>query len=112
MSILIPMVDCGIFDVDCKLEDYPGCETCDYGSCYTNDFTIKMVHGDIRVLVDNMYDYAISQDYLMKLFLPNIDKIKLMKEKEFFNWIKEKVEKVVDADEVEVTFIVKEYNND
>lgn len=86
---LLPLVDGGIVKIDTDSECYPGCETCDYGSSYINEFHVQLSTGKIYVKADNMYEFALSDGYLMELILPNIDTIKEMTECGFFKWIEE-----------------------
>lgn len=110
--MLIEMVDGGIEEISNDFYDSPGCETCDYGSSYVSDFTVYMVSGDIKVHIDQMYDYAISEGYLMKLFLENVDSIKAMKEVDFYIWLKQEIEKELkgeyswsNPEELEIDFV-------
>lgn len=98
--MLIEMIDGGIKDIHTDTESYGGCETCDYGSEYINEFTIYLTTGNIDFKVSQMYDYALSEGFMMKLFLSNVDNIKQMTELEFFNWLKAKLESEY-KDEVE-----------
>jgi hypothetical protein len=91
--MLIELLDGGIKDIYTDTESYNGCETCDYGSEYINEFTIYLTKGNIQFKVNQMYDYAVSEDYMMKLFLQNIDEIKQMTELNFFEWLKGNLEK-------------------
>jgi hypothetical protein len=90
--LLIEMINGGIKEIYTDTESYGGCETCDWGSEYINEFTIYLTKGNIQLKVVQMYDYALSEGYMMKLFLENIDGIKQMEEKQFFLWLKEKLE--------------------
>jgi hypothetical protein len=97
-SILVPMVDGGIYDIETDTENWGGCETCDYGSSYINSFTIKLTTGLIYVKIDSMYEYALSEDYMMKLMLRNVPLMAGMTEVEFSEWLKKQVEEEVGAD--------------
>jgi hypothetical protein len=90
--MLIELVDGGIKDIYTDTESYAGCETCDYGSQYINEFTVYLTKGNIQFKVEQMYDYAVSEDYLMKLFLQNVDKIKQLTEIQFYEWLKYNLE--------------------
>ncbi|PKR83516.1 hypothetical protein [Heyndrickxia camelliae] len=91
--MLIELKDGGITEIYTDRESYGGCDTCDWGSQYINEFRVEMTTGNIKVEIDQMYDYAVSEDYLMKLFFTNIDLIKSFTETEFFNWIESQLTK-------------------
>lgn len=86
---LLPLIDGGIVRIETDTECYPGCDTCDYGSSYVNEFYVQLSTGKIYVKAENMYEYALSDGYLMDLILPNVDVIKEKTEHEFFEWIEE-----------------------
>jgi len=86
---LLPLIDGGIVKIETDSEYSPGCETCDYGSLYINDFNVLLSTGNIYVRAENMYEYALSEGYLMELILPNTDLIKGMTERGFFEWVEE-----------------------
>lgn len=89
--MLLKMIDGGILSVKYDSDFWGGCETCDYGSSYINEFNIIMETGRIQIKVNQMYEYALSEDYMMKLILQNVDEIKSKTELEFYQWLKEKV---------------------
>lgn len=60
MAILLPMKDGGIYEIVSDTDSYGGCETCDYGSSYINEFEVHMVSGKIYIEVRNMYEYALN----------------------------------------------------
>jgi hypothetical protein len=90
--MLLPMVDGGILSVDYDSESYGGCDTCDYGSSYIRKFDIGLTTINIHIETEEMYDYAISEyaiseDFMMRMFLHNVDKIRQMTELEFYEWL-------------------------
>lgn len=114
-TVILPMIDGGILEVRTDYESYEGCETCNYGSRYTNEFEIKMTQGTIKVVCSQMYEFPFQKDEeenneedyyvengwgyapwsegdLMKIILPNNDKIKEMTEEEFVEWFKSELE--------------------
>lgn len=107
--MLIELSDGGIKDIYTDTESYGGCDTCDYGSQYINDFTVYLTKGNIQVKIEQMYDYAVSEGYLMKLFLTNLEAIKKFTELDFYNWLKSELEaefkEEVDKIEIETTLI-------
>lgn len=99
--MLIEMVDGGIIEVITDTDVEGGCETCDYGSEYINEFTIQLLSNTIEVKVNEMYEFALSEGYMMELFLKNVEVIKPMTEKDFSHWLKEKVLKEVDSESLQ-----------
>lgn len=91
MEKLIDLKDGFIKEIATDLDSYSGCETCDYGSSYITDMTVYFEFYRLDIKVSQMYDYAISQDYLIKLFLLNVDTIRGLKESEFVHWITAKL---------------------
>lgn len=88
-KILMPMLDGGIVNWEDDREYVPGCPTCDYGSEYINDITITMTKIKIRVVLNQMYEHALSEGDLMRLILPAYEKVKSMTEDGFAAWFKE-----------------------
>lgn len=100
--MLIELTDGGLIEVISSSWDSSGCDTCNYGSSYVNDFTLKLTRGALNVEVDTMYGYALSEGSLMEILLPNIEEIKRMSEESFIEWIKLQVtEKANEDSEVE-----------
>lgn len=97
MGLLVTMADGGIVNIDSDTESWRGCETCDYGSKYVNEYEFTMTKGTIKVNVSQMYEHALTEDFVMRTVIGNLDTIKAMTEAEFFNWIKQRVEQEVEA---------------
>ena len=72
----------------------PGCPTCDFGSSYVNDITIIMTKYRIFASIDTTYSYAISEDWLLKTILENVEQVKQMTELEFSTWFEEQFNKL------------------
>jgi hypothetical protein len=89
--MLLNLVDGGIVEIYSDQESYGGCSTCDYGSSYINLYTIKLTKGTIDIKTSKEYEYALTEDYMMKLILSNVEHIKQMEEKEFHRWLKTKI---------------------
>ena len=70
-----------------------GCETCDYGSSYVQDFTIETIKGNYYFNMSQMYEYPVSHEFMFKTILPNVEVIKQMTIKEFIAWITKELEK-------------------
>ena len=94
-KILFPMVDGGIINYEDDTRYIPGCETCDYGSEYINDITITLTKHNIHAVLNEMYDYAISEGDMLKLLLPAYEEIKSMTENQFSHWFKEQLFKLM-----------------
>lgn len=105
--MLVELLDGGIKDIYTDTDSNRGCDTCDYGSSYINEFTIYLTEGDIQFKVSQMYEFALTEDYMMKTLLQNVEMIKAMTEKQFYDWLKEKLETdykdSVDEFEIETT---------
>lgn len=68
-KIIMPLADGGIVDVRYETEDYPGCETCDYGSQYIDEFSIVMTKCTIRVYLNTEYEHTVSEGWLTRTLL-------------------------------------------
>ena len=68
-KVIMPLADGGIIDVKYETADYPGCETCDYGSQYIDEFSIVMERFTIRVYLNTEYGHAVSEMWLMRTLL-------------------------------------------
>ena len=86
---IFTLLDGEIIDFSESHHSSSGCDTCDYGSSYVQDFTVITSKGNMEFNFDNMYEYKISHDYLIKLFLRNSDEIKQKTIKEFYHWLVE-----------------------
>lgn len=102
--MLIELIDGGIKKILDDSWAEGGCETCDYGSSYVNEYIFKMINGSFKVEADQMYEHALSDGDMMKIMLQNIDEIKTLTEDGFTIWLKEKVLEIVDEDEVEFEY--------
>lgn len=96
MLMLLSLQDGGIVNIKSDVDSTSGCETCDYGSSYVNEFVIELTQKTIRIEVDQMYQHALSEGYMMQLLLPNAERIQAMTENEFAEWMAEKVEAAVE----------------
>lgn len=86
--MLIKMTDGGIVNYEDNCYHYDGCPTCNYGSEYINEIDITLVHHAIHVKTNQMYEYAISEGQMVRLFLTEYNTIQTMTEKEFIDWFK------------------------
>ena len=89
--MLIKMIDGGILNYVDDNYHYDGCPTCDYGSEYINEIDITLVHHTIHIKTNQMYEYALSEGQMIRLFLTEYDTIRAMTEKEFIDWLKAKL---------------------
>ena len=100
-KLLITMVDGGLVTYDDDSYSYGGCPTCDYGSQYITEIDITLTKYDIHIKTNQMYDYVLSEGDMMKLLLSNYDEIRAMTEKEFTDWLKTELLKIIDEDALE-----------
>ena len=96
--MLLKMVDGGIVNYtdDCKC--YAGCPTCDYGSEYINEIDITLTKYTVHIKLNQMCDFILSEGQMMKLFLGTYNTIQAMTEKEFIDWLKSELEKIINED--------------
>ncbi|MFK3936550.1 hypothetical protein ACI2JA_03410 [Alkalihalobacillus sp. NPDC078783] len=86
-DVLIELEDGAIIELESDSESESGCETCDYGSSYINDFSVITTKGRLDLSLDAMYEYSVSEGFLMQLFLNNIEFIKTLTIEQFKEWI-------------------------
>lgn len=89
--MLIKMLDGGILNYADDHYHYDGCPTCNYGSEYITEIDITLVHHTIHTKTNQMYEYALSEGQMVRLFLTEYDAIRAMTEKEFIDWFKAKL---------------------
>ena len=92
MEYLCKLKDAKVIDFETDEFGYGGCETCDYGSMYTNKCVIRTTNYVIDIEVSDMYEYAMSADYWVKFFCKNVLKFEEMTEDEFIDFTKKKLE--------------------
>ena len=92
--MLITMKDGGLKEYSDDTQWWPGCETCDYGSEYINDLFLTLTMYRVHVKTNQMYNYVLSEGYMMRLFLENYSKIQEMTEKEFIDWFREQIQEL------------------
>ena len=96
--MLIKMIDGGMINYSDDTSYISGCPTCDYGSKYINEIRIDLIKYKIFVKLNQMYDFALSEGEMIKLFLSNYNEIQGLTEKEFIDWIKQKLYEIVQGD--------------
>lgn len=104
--MLVELVDGGILDITSDNYHYDGCETCDFGSEYVNEYDIKMTKGRLKINTNQMYEYALSEEYMMTTMLQNVEYIKKLTENEFVDWLKRTLKKELSS---ELEFVYIEY---
>ena len=104
--MLVELVDGGILDITSDNYHYDGCETCDFGSEYVNEYDIKMTKGRLKINTNQMYEYALSEGYMMTTMLQNVEYIKKLTESEFVDWLKRTLKKELSS---ELEFVYIEY---
>jgi hypothetical protein len=85
---ILKLKDGGIKDIQQSKEYISGnCSTCDYGRSYINEITFYLKERKLNIKVSDTDEYPLSEGYIMKLLLNNVDYIKEMTEYDFFVWI-------------------------
>lgn len=87
--MVLKMVDGGIVDIETEnyCKDF-GCETCGYGSIYTNYIKFILTKNTLTIEVDKEYDYAFSEGFLITYFASNASKFASFTEGEFISYLK------------------------
>lgn len=106
-KMLIKMVDGGLVNYKDDCYHYDGCPTCDWGSKYINEIDVTLTKYNIYVRTNQMYEYALSEGQMIKLFLSEYSMIQTLTEKEFIDWFKKKLCEIT-LDELIEHFDVKE----
>jgi hypothetical protein len=96
--MLLKLINGGILDITEDRDYVEGCHTCDYGSCYTNYFDIKLTTMQIHIESSQMYRFPLSEGHMMKVILPNVNIIQNMTEMEFSDWLKENLTNAVNCE--------------
>jgi hypothetical protein len=93
MEMILKLMDGGITEISSD-QGYEngGCETCDYGSVYVDEFIFYLSTGTIYIEASQSYGYALSEGYMMKTMLSSVDTIKEMTEREFYEWLETKLD--------------------
>lgn len=97
-QMLIKMVDGGLVNYMDDCYHYDGCPTCDYGSEYINEIDVTLTKYNINVRTNQMYEYALSEGQMIRLFLYEYNAIQQMTENEFVDWFKEKLIAITNDD--------------
>ena len=94
-KMLIKMIDGGLVNYTDDSYHYDGCPTCDYGSQYINEIDVTLTKYKIHVKTNQMYEYALNEGQMIRLFLNEYNTIQTMTEKEFVNWFKEQLTNIM-----------------
>lgn len=106
--MLVKLQDGGIKEIHADTWSSGGCITCDWGSQYVNEYDIKMTTGRIKIRVEQMYSYELTEGFMMELLLTNIDEIRGYTEREFYVWVRDAIKKEAEyAEDIEVEFYPK-----
>lgn len=81
--MLLNLKDGGIVEISTDKDSIDGCLACVCDGRYTNYYDIELTKSKIQIRASKIYAYPLTDDYMMKTILPNIDLIKEMTEKEF-----------------------------
>ena len=106
-KMLITMIDGGMVKYEDDSWHIPGCPTCNYGSSYITEIDITLTCYKVRIKIDTMYTYALSEGDMMRIFLSEYDGIKTMTENEFIDWLKEKLLEIVSDDDLEEYYVTE-----
>ena len=74
-----------------------GCDTCDYGAEYVNEYEFTLTTGRIKMEAKNEDFNPLTEGYMMKILLPNVGLIQMMSEQEFYEWLKNETSKYVSS---------------
>lgn len=104
-NILLKLKDGGIVEISTDKDSMDGCPTCGYGGRYTNHYDIELTKSKVQIRASEMYDYPLTDDYMMKAILPNIDLIREMTEKEFVQWIENKLNAELEYTDLDINIV-------
>lgn len=96
-DMLLELKDGGILDIRSDRYDISECPE----KRYVNEFYIKLTTIEVNIDASRMYNYPLSEEYMMRTILPNVELIKQMTENEFTNWLKEHLESNIDIESLE-----------
>lgn len=90
--MLLNMKDGGIKTIHTNKNYTQGCPTCDYGSCYNTEIRIELNNYNIILKNKEMYDYGISEEFMLEMLLKNVNNIITMTESDFCRWVENYIE--------------------
>ena len=107
-NMLLELKDGGIEKFNTESDYQKGyCDTCEFGSLYLRYFSIETTKYEMQVKASAEYYTPLSEGYLMKIMLNNVDVIKNMTESEFIEWINEEFEKEIKEKESNTEMEIK-----
>lgn len=74
---------------DGGLKEYSDDTQCYPGSEYINNLFLTLTKYRVHIKTNQMYEYLLSEEYMIRLFLQNYNRIQEMTEKEFIDWFRE-----------------------
>lgn len=95
--MLINMLDGGLLDINSESFQTLGCITCNYGRCAVNNYQFIFTHCSIELHIENNDEdeYALTEADMMIIMLSCIKEIEKLKETEFEDFIKNKIQEKV-----------------
>lgn len=97
--MVLKMVDGGIVDIEYDSYcDSWGCETCGYGSSYINSIVIILTSRTLEITLDNEYEYAMNESFLIKYFASNTHLFTTFSEEQFVTYLKENFKEAIVRD--------------
>ena len=89
MQKLLTLKDGAILQITDSYSKTNGCPTCDFGADYYNDLDIELKKFKVNANFCSASDYPCSSKDLLNIFIPNLEKINQMTEKEFIQWFED-----------------------
>lgn len=116
MAELLKLKDEVLLEVYTDYDDEEGCETCDYGSCYSTEVELLFKNHTIEIHTSAMYEHCLSEGGLMRILLEGVTNSKNKTFVEFADWLKKELEDECDIQfedfgsnsEYTCTFVIKE----
>jgi hypothetical protein len=97
--MLLPLQDGGIIDIKEDKDYTSGCPTCDYGQVFTRFFDIDLTSIQIYIETTDSSRYPLSEGFMIRTLLNEVDAIKQMTEAQFADWLKQAFLKNSDRDQ-------------
>ncbi len=91
---LLELQDGEIISIESDNHISLSCPTCDYKNECISFAKITLVHLEIIIDVIEGREHSFTEETLMKIILPQTDKIKKMKEFEFAEWLRDELRNV------------------
>jgi hypothetical protein len=101
------LYDGGILNIEDDYDSRGGCETCDYGSCYTTELKFELTSRYVIITTEEMYEYAIKLGDIIEFLTNNTKEMEEISEGQFGPWIKNEIMFMVDPDTIKLHEIQK-----